>query len=111
MAGMTDEQMRARLAEAKPYTVVILKRGPNYHSEDARSVIWEHGRRNMELQGAGLLPIVCPVVDDTDVSGVGILTVDAAAAAEIMNEDPGVRAGVFSYDLHDVRSFPGSTLP
>ena len=28
-----------------------------------------------------------------------------------MDDDPGVRAGVFEYELHPVRGFPGSTLP
>ena len=28
-----------------------------------------------------------------------------------MDDDPGVRAGTFTYELHVTRSFPGSTLP
>ncbi len=111
MSAITDEQMRARLAKAKPYAVLILRKGPAYDAEVARSVIWEHGRRNMELQSAGLLPIVCPVIDGGDVAGIGIFSVDTAAVAQIMDDDPGVQAGIFTYTVHDARSFPGSTLP
>jgi hypothetical protein len=28
-----------------------------------------------------------------------------------MAADPGVQAGLFSYDIHPARSFPGSALP
>jgi len=27
-----------------------------------------------------------------------------------MDADPGVRAGIFTYDVHPVRGFPGSAL-
>ncbi len=29
----------------------------------------------------------------------------------MMDADPGVRAGIFAYDAHPVRGFPGSALP
>jgi hypothetical protein len=60
---------------------------------------------------AGVLPVVCPVPDDTDVAGIGIFAADLDEARQIMDDDPGVRAGVFSYELHPCRSLPGSTLP
>jgi hypothetical protein len=28
-----------------------------------------------------------------------------------MEDDPGVKAGVFEYEIHPVRSFPGDALP
>jgi hypothetical protein len=28
-----------------------------------------------------------------------------------MDEDPAVRAGIFRYEIHPVRGFPGSSLP
>jgi hypothetical protein len=30
---------------------------------------------------------------------------------KIMDEDPGVQAGVFVYEIHATRSFPGDSLP
>ena len=29
----------------------------------------------------------------------------------VMDEDPGVKAGIFVYELHPCRSFPGDSLP
>lgn len=59
------------------------------------------------------------VTDDAPVAGadrpvqpgIGIFAADLDEARQIMDDDPGVRAGVFSYELHPCRSLPGSTLP
>lgn len=110
MATITDEYMRQMLAKSKQYCIVILKAGPQKHEEGAEKIIWEHGRRNFELRAAGVLAIVCPVADGTDVSGVGIFDAPVAEVRKIMDEDPGVKAGIFVYETHVCRSFPGSSL-
>jgi len=111
METITDEYMRRSIAAAKNYCTVILKAGPNKNSDGVESIIWEHGRRNFALRAAGVLPIVCPVSDGTDVSGVGIFNATVEETRKIMDEDPGVQAGVFVYELHPCRSFPGDSLP
>jgi hypothetical protein len=108
---ITDEQMRAGLTETKAYSIVILKVGPNRHMEGADSIVWEHGRRNFSLRADGLMPIVCPVMDGSDVSGVGIFNLGPEETSKIMDEDPGVKAGLFVYEVHPCRGFPGSALP
>ncbi|MGI8332241.1 hypothetical protein ACRYCC_19915 [Actinomadura scrupuli] len=111
MTTITDEQMRALLPTTKPYTVVILKAGPHRHMEGVDDIIWEHGRRNFALRADGLLSIVCPVGDGTEVSGVGIFNLGPEETSRLMDEDPGVQAGVFVYEAHPCRSFPGDMLP
>ena len=76
----------------------------------AHKIIWEHGRRNFTLRADGLLPIVCPVTDGTELSGVGIFNASVEETKKIMDEDPGVKAGVFVYEVHPCRNFPGSSL-
>ncbi len=71
--------------------------GPQYTAHNARSIDWEHGRRNMGLYGSGILPIVCPVRDDSPLCGVGIFAVDVLTANRLPADDPGARAGVFTY--------------
>jgi hypothetical protein len=110
MATITDEQMRAAMATTRPYCAVILRAGPNRHTDGVEDVIWEHGRRNFSLRADGLLSIVAPVGDGTDVCGIGIFAVDPQEAVTIMDEDPGVKAGVFVYEVHPCRSFPGDAL-
>jgi hypothetical protein len=107
---ITDEYMREMLAKSRDYVVVILyasgKRPPG-----ADEIVWEHGRRNFQLRAEGRLAIVCPVRDDTTVSGVGIFTGNMEEVRAIMDGDPGVQAGIFTYELHPCRSFPGDALP
>jgi hypothetical protein len=49
---------------------------------------------------------VCPVAGDSDIAGIGIFTPDMDKVSRIMDDDP----GVFTYELHPCRSFPGSAL-
>lgn len=110
-AAITDEYMQGRLAESRTYSVVLLHPGPRYHEPDADDVIWEHGRRNFELRAAGVLAIVGPVPDDSDLAGVGIFATDVASTQELMASDPAVSAGVLIAEVHPMRSFPGDALP
>jgi hypothetical protein len=107
---ISDDDMRAGMATTKAYTAVILSAGPAYGTPEAAPIIWEHGRRNYGLRADGVLNVVCPVMDDTSVCGIGIYNLDLEAAVALTEEDPGVKAGVFTYQAHPVRSFPGDHL-
>ena len=111
MTRISDDYMQQMMARTKEYSIVILKAGPNLYSEGALKTIREHARRNFSLREEGLLPIVCPVADGSEVSGVGIFNTGTDQVRAIMDEDPGVREGVFVYEVHPCRSFPGDCLP
>ncbi|HEX6482591.1 MAG TPA: hypothetical protein VF043_27415 [Ktedonobacteraceae bacterium] len=111
MTTITDEFMRQMISATRNYSIVILKAGPNKHMDGVEKIIWEHGRRNFELRADGVLPIVCPISDGSDVSGLGIFNAPVEEVKKIMDEDPGVQAGVFVYEIHACRSFPGACLP
>ena len=107
---ITDDYMNDRLAQTKSYSLVVLKPAPSAFAEGSRSIVWEHGRRNMALQAAGIMPIVCPV-GDHEIAGIGIFNTDPDDARAIMADDPGVRAGIFTVEVHACRGFPGDALP
>ena len=111
MAEITDDFMRQMMTTTRNYSVVILKAGPQYHMQGVEKIIWEHGRRNFALRADGLLSIVCPVTDGSEVKGIGIFNGSVAETRQIMDDDPGVQAGVFVYEVHSCRSFPGDSLP
>ena len=111
VADITEEFMREMRGKAREYSLVLLRRGARYSEPDAGKIIWEHGRRNHSLRADGLLVIVCPVIDDSGWSGVGIFDVPLDETARIMDGDPAVQAGVLSYEVHPVRGFPGDSLP
>jgi hypothetical protein len=106
---ITDDYMRDRISKAKPYTLMVLRPTPAYSATESRPIVWEHGRRNMALQAAGIMPIVCPVGTD-EIAGIGIFNTDPEEARAIMADDPGVRAGIFTVEVHSCRAFPGDAL-
>jgi hypothetical protein len=111
MATITDEYMMQMLPAAKEFSLVILKPGPRRNETGIEKIIWEHGRRNFQLRADGLLCIVCSVIEGAEVNGVGIFNISIEETKKIMDDDPGVKAGVFIYELHRCRSFPGDHLP
>lgn len=110
MKTITDEYMRQMLPTAKSYCLVILKVTPKSNEPGADKIVWEHGRRNFGLREEGVLSIVCPVRDGSEVSGIYIFNIGVEPVRQIMDEDPGVKAGVFTYELHECRGFPGQCL-
>ena len=110
MSTITNEFMMEMLGKSKSYSVVILKKGPNDNIPERQQIVWEHGRRNFELREQGLLSIVCPVVEENEIRGIGIFNADKEQVKEILNEDPGVKKGVFVYEILSVKSFAGDAL-
>ena len=112
-----DDRLRQALTTTRPFTVVVLKAGPRFEppgpdrSPEVAGIVLAHGRRNYALHLAGLLPVVCPVADGSGVTGIGVFDATPEEVDRIMAGDPGVQAGVFTYDIHPSWSFPGSTLP
>ncbi len=111
MTTITDEFMMQMISNTKTYSIVILKAGPNKNSPGVDKLIWEHARRNFALRADGVLSIVCPISDGSDVSGLGIFNASVEEVIKIMDDDPGVKEGVFVYEIHPGRSFPGDRLP
>ena len=109
-ATITDELMRHMLDKSRPYCMIVLRLGPGKDHLDFRNIVWEHGRRNFQLRAEGKLCIVCPVRDETDVAGFGIFATDPEETKRIMDDDPGVRARIFTYEVHPCTSFPGDAL-
>jgi hypothetical protein len=108
---VTDHTMRARLAGASDYTTVLLRSTDQCVRPTVDPIIWEHGRRNMSLVEAGLLAVVLPATDDSSFAGIGVFAATPDDVQTIMDDDPGVRAGIFTYEMHPVRGFPGAALP
>jgi hypothetical protein len=111
MTTITNEYMQEMLMKSKEYCFVLLKPGANANKENIKDLIWEHARRNFALRAQGLLSIVCPVTAETGISGLGIFNATMDETKKIMDGDPAVHAGIFVYEIHPCRSFPGDSLP
>ena len=110
MEEITDEYMRNMLASMRRHTVVILRRTPKRDEPGAEKIVWEHGRRNFELRSRGKLRIVCPVEGRSDVSGLCIFSAGVDETVRMMDDDPTVKAGIYTYEAYSVLGFPGDSL-
>src|SRR2546430_3659870 len=86
MTTITDEFMRQMISKTRNYCVVILKAGPKKNEEGAEKIIWEHGRRNFALRADGVLSIVCPISDGSNVAGVGIFNRSEEHTSELQSQ-------------------------
>jgi hypothetical protein len=102
--------MQKMLTDLRPYTVVILRKTPKRDEPGADKVVWEHGRRNLELRKEGKLRIVCQISDDGDVRGLCVFSTDVAETRTILERDPAIVAGIFTCELHAAEGFPGDSL-
>lgn len=110
MIEITDEHMQSMLQTIKPYCFVLLKPGSNANTEEAKKIIWEHGRRNFALRAEGKVAIVAPVAKEADVAGLYIFNTTEEEANEILKDDPAVAAGIFEFQTYPCLSFPGDKL-
>ena len=101
-------QMRAR---ARHYSLLILKSGKARHQEGAEKILWEHEREIYALRAQGLLSIVCPVNDGSEIEGIAIFNASVEEVKTLMDKHPGVKDGIFVYEIHPCRSFPGDSVP
>src|SRR5262245_27349206 len=103
---VTDEQIRELAATARPYSLVLLRWGPEWHMDGAEAVELEHQRRMVSLRADGVTVILCPIVSDT-MAGVAIMNVPTREAEEIMDADPCVRARMILCEVYPCHGFPG----
>lgn len=111
MTIITDEFMRQMQEKTKEYCVCILKTTPKRGQTGANQFVTEHNRYMLVLRVKGVLAIMFPISDGGPAGGVHIFNTGAEEVKKIMDEDPAVRAGIFTYELHLSRSFPGDALP
>jgi hypothetical protein len=109
---ITKEDFGKMIAATRTYTVLILHAGPRYEapgpgrSSEVTGIITAHAMRNTAMQKAGLMPIVCPIGDGTNTTGIGVFDLTVEETTKVMDGDPAVQAGVLTYELHACFSLP-----
>src|SRR5262245_29825348 len=111
MKVFTDDEMNGLLADARPYTLAILRPGPRFAEEGSAAVIWEHGRRNLGLRHDEALAVVLPVADGSQVCGVCVFDASVDDTIATLRADPAVAADILTFEVHPCAGFPGDALP
>jgi len=111
MTIITDEYMRQMQEKSKEYCVCILKTTPRRAQTGMKRFVTEHNRRNFVLRVQGPLSILLQVSDGSTLNGVCIFDMSAEEVKKFLDEDPAIKEGIFTYELHVARGFPGDALP
>lgn len=116
LPSVSEPAFRDALRTVRPYTAVVLKATATYEppgptrSREVEAIVLEHAMRNLALYRARLLRVVCPIADGSGITGISIFDAGAEDVERIMREDPGVKAGIFTFDIHPTGTFPESSL-
>jgi len=112
-AQVNDELVNKTIASGRKYCVRLYKSGPNRNQadEDAEKIQAEHQRYLMQLRLDGILLIGGPVVDDSELKGVGIFnTSDKEEVKRLSDNDPAVMTGRLVYEIYHWFGLPGDGL-
>jgi hypothetical protein len=107
---VTDEQIQAVAATARPFSLVELRWAGGRLQEGGQAIELEHQRRMVSLRAAGTIAVLCPVMSD-DRAGVALMTEAPERAREIMATDPCVDAGMMTVEVFACAGFPGDSVP
>jgi hypothetical protein len=108
--NVTDEQIQQLAATAKPFSMALLSWADGRFQDGADAIELEHQRRMVSLRLDGTIVVLCPIPSDQR-CGMAILNVPADEATTIMQDDPCVRSGMMTVEVHACFGFPGDTLP
>lgn len=107
---ITDEEIQAVAATARPYSLALLSWTTDRHREGADAIEREHQRRMVAMRADRTIAVLCPVQTD-DLAGIAIMTVPTEEAIAIMALDPCVQTGMMTVAVHPCAGFPGDSLP
>ncbi len=100
--------------EMRTYYMVFLYKGEHRDQDSVTVVKIQEGHlaNITRLHAEGKLAIAGPFLDDTDLRGIFILTVDSMEEAKAMcDTDPAIKSGRLRYEIHQWMSARGSKLP
>lgn len=106
---VTDEQISALAATARPLSLAVLRWTDRRRQDGADAIELEHQRRMVSLRAAGTIAVLSPVLSDT-LAGVAVMTLSRDEADALMRDDPCVRAGMMTCEVYDSLGFPGDTI-
>ncbi|WP_205510815.1 hypothetical protein [Longitalea arenae] len=107
-------EILAKLANIKPYVIVVLTKGENYGLSDSPRIIQsEHLPYIFQQRRDNHMVLTMPIMDnDTKLAAVAVYnTTDKEEVKNLMEKDPAIMAGVFDYEIVTGMGLPGDKLP
>lgn len=113
MPDALDQQIQETVANGQAYTLVLLWAGPRRDQDEAEEdrLQREHLRHLFTLRNDGKLLLNGPVLDGSDLTGIGIFAGnDVEAVRALAEADPSVQAGRLRVDVRPWFGIPGDTI-
>ena len=109
---LSDEEVRAVVAQGKAYTTVLLQAGPaRLEGAERQAVIWRHLRCLLALRARGVLLVNGPFTDEGEPAAVSIYAgTDAEQVRAWVEADPAVAAGIFTFRIRSWFGIAGDSL-
>ncbi|GAK53107.1 hypothetical protein U14_04367 [Candidatus Moduliflexus flocculans] len=106
------EAIQQKMAIAKPYITVILRKGEQYDTPDTQEFLMtQHVPYLFKLRLEGLLNITVAASGTADIKGVAIYNLtDIEQVKQLTENDPAIRAEKLCYDIMPCFGFPGDVL-
>ncbi|MEO8540642.1 MAG: hypothetical protein ABI577_12960 [bacterium] len=108
MTEITQEAIMAAVSTAKPFALVILKKGPNYESTGNLQI--EHLKHIFTMRSEGQQLVTLPVTDSGEIAGIGLMATSKEEAIALTAADPGVIAGRFTFEVMSCMGMPGDSV-
>ncbi len=97
----------------KEYIFVMLKSGPDRSQSEAELKKLQAGHLDniRSMAESGMLAIAGPFAEDIDWRGILIFNImDTVKVKSMLNDDPAIKAGRLTFELHPIFSTPGRCL-
>jgi len=85
------------------FQMAILKKGPQWSAmklEDRNKIMLQHRDSVFALLNSGKMVVAGPFGDETDLAGIFVLRTTADEAKGLVDQDPAVKAGLMSAEIH-----------
>jgi uncharacterized protein YciI len=113
--SITPEYIQEKVSKGRAYTIVFLKAGKKQHSSDpkqAEQKQMEHLIYLFKLKEQEKLPLFGPFTKSGDLRGICIFNSDnAEEVKKLLDEEPLVKEGLLTYEIHPWFGIPGDKLP
>jgi uncharacterized protein YciI len=85
------------------FQMAILRKGPQWSTtkpEDRNKILLQHRDSVVALLDSGKMVIAGPFGDETELAGIFVLRTTADEAKALVDQDPAVKAGLMSSEIH-----------
>lgn len=113
MPQLSPEEVMQKVSQGKPYILLFLMTGKPLNEEEAvvNELQMRHLAHLFTLEQEGKASVFGPVLNDDRLRGLILFnTANKEEVANWMANDPYIKGGYLTYELHDFFTIPGQQI-